>query len=142
MRPLKLLIVEDSPEDFRVTRRALQRSGVTLNISHCETGDDALSYLQRDPDDRPDLILLDLNLPGTDGREVLRRVSSDDELCSIPVVVLTTSSSTKDLSDCYRYGASSYIVKPVDLPKFMKMMSVFAHYWSTVVTVPSAKLYG
>src|SRR5215207_6278628 len=111
-----ILLVEDSPEDCTATVRALQRSGLKNTIIHCATGDDALDYLYErgayaEPGKaaRPSLILLDLNLPGTDGREVLEQVKSDELLRQIPVVVLTTSVDDRDIKSCYKAGANSYM---------------------------------
>src|SRR5215208_4460697 len=110
-----ILLVEDSPEDVETTRRAFQRSGLRNPVFHCSTGDEALDYLFRrgayaDPasSPRPGVILLDLNLPGTDGREVLEEIKRDGDLKQIPVVVLTTSSDDRDVTACYRAGANSY----------------------------------
>ena len=138
---LTLLVVEDSEEDFTATRRALRRSGVKLEVQRSKTGDDALDYLyQRKAYAEvppPDVVLLDLNLPGTDGREVLKQLRSDATWDTLPIIILTTSSALQDIEACYRDGANSYIVKPVDLPAFMTKMATFATYWYDTVTVPS-----
>jgi CheY-like chemotaxis protein len=138
-----LLLVEDSPEDFEATVRALRRAGLANPIHHCEDGDDALDYLFRRgayaelasavP---PGVILLDLNLPGTDGREVLTEIKHDEKLKMIPVIVLTTSSDERDIERCYREGANSYIRKPVDLPGFMAAIQRLADFWFEVVILP------
>jgi CheY-like chemotaxis protein len=138
-----ILLVEDSPEDFETTQRAFRRSGLKNPIIRCSDGDEALDFLHRkgefaDPDKapRPGVILLDLNLPGTDGREVLAEIKADPTLQQIPVIVLTTSSDDRDVDACYRAGASSYIQKPVDLEGFMKAIERLNDYWFEVVILP------
>jgi CheY-like chemotaxis protein len=135
--------VEDSPEDFETTQRAFRRSGLKNPIFRCSDGDDALDFLFRRGDHadapRPGVILLDLNLPGTDGREVLAEMKSDPELRQIPVIVLTTSSDERDVSACYSAGASSYIQKPVDLDGFMRAIERLNDYWFEVVILPKAQ---
>lgn len=138
-----ILLVEDSPEDVETTRRAFQRSGLRNPVFHCATGDEALDYLYRrgayaDPasSPRPGVVLLDLNLPGTDGREVLEEIKGHEELKQIPVVVLTTSSDDRDISACYRAGANSYIQKPVDVDGFMQAIERLNGYWFEVVILP------
>ncbi len=138
-----ILLVEDSPEDFETTQRAFRRSGLKNPIFRCADGDEALDFLHRrggyaDPDKapRPGVILLDLNLPGTDGREVLSDIKADPALQQIPVIVLTTSSDDRDIDACYRAGASSYIQKPVDLDGFMKAIERLNDYWFEVVILP------
>jgi CheY-like chemotaxis protein len=138
-----ILLVEDSPEDFETTSRAFRRSGLKNPIIRCADGDEALDFLHRrggyaDPESspRPGVILLDLNLPGTDGREVLSDIKADPELKQIPVIVLTTSSDNRDVEACYRAGASSYIQKPVDLEGFMKAIERLNDYWFEVVILP------
>jgi len=138
-----ILLVEDSPEDFETTERAFRKSGLRNPIFRCSDGDDALDYLHRrgaytDPakSPRPGVILLDLNLPGTDGREVLSEIKADPALKQIPVVVLTTSRDERDVDACYKAGASSYIQKPVDLDGFIKAIERLNGYWFEVVILP------
>ena len=138
-----ILIVEDSPVDYETTVRALKKAGVSNNIQHCEDGDQALDYLfhRGDYNDcekypRPGLILLDLNLPGTDGREVLSELKGCDELKKVPVVVLTTSSDEKDIEQCYEHGANSYILKPVDIEGFFTAIERLTNYWFEIVILP------
>lgn len=140
-----ILLVEDSPEDYETTERAFRRSGLRNPIVRCADGDEALDYLYRrgeytDPakSPRPGVILLDLNLPGTDGREVLSEIKADPSLKQIPVVVLTTSRDDRDVDACYRAGASSYIQKPVDLDGFIKAVERLNGYWFEVVILPKA----
>jgi CheY-like chemotaxis protein len=132
--------VEDSPEDFETTQRAFRRSGLKNPIVRCSDGDEALDFLFRRGDyadaPRPGVVLLDLNLPGTDGREVLTEMKADPELRQIPVIVLTTSSDERDVSACYKAGASSYIQKPVDLEGFMRAIERLNDYWFEVVILP------
>jgi CheY-like chemotaxis protein len=138
-----ILLVEDSPEDYETTERALRKSGLKNPIFRCADGDEALDFLHRrgrfaDPETspRPGVILLDLNLPGTDGREVLNEVKTDPNLKQIPVIVLTTSKDDRDIEVCYRCGANSYIQKPVDLDGFMKAIERLNDYWFEVVILP------
>jgi CheY-like chemotaxis protein len=142
--PPPVLIIEDSPEDFEATCRALRRAGVLNAIFRCQDGDEMLDYLKRRgrfappaAAPLPGLILLDLNLPGTDGREALTSIKADDELRLIPVVVLTTSSDERDIESCYRAGANSYIQKPVDTERYMRLVRVLAEYWLESVILPS-----
>src|ERR671918_2637248 len=121
-----ILVTEHSPEDYETTERAFRRAGMRNELLHCTTGDEALDFLNRrgvyeDPErsPRPGIILLDLNLPGTDGREVLQEIKKSSRLARIPVIVLTTSSDERDIQACYRAGANSYVQKPVDLEGFM-----------------------
>ncbi len=139
-----ILIVEDSDDDYESTVRALKRSGNLKNrIKRCESGDIALNYLYGDGkyQDRqeyplPSVILLDLNMPGTDGRMVLRKIKNDDALKDIPVVVLTTSDDAKDIDACYKDGANTYIHKPVDLDGFFKAIKQLKEYWFEIAILP------
>lgn len=140
-----ILIVEDSPEDFETTVRALRNSGLHNPLYRCADGDDALDYLYRrgdyvSPDDapRPGIILLDLNLPGTDGRDVLEEIKQDADLKTIPVVVLTTSTDERDIEACYQFGANSYVQKPVDLAGFVNAIQRLKDYWFQIVVFPKA----
>jgi CheY-like chemotaxis protein len=141
-----LLIVEDSNEDYEVLRGFVQQSPTNLSIQRCKNGDQALAFLYRTGDyvtcesaPRPGLIVLDLNLPGTDGREVLRRIKQDENLKSIPVVVFTTSDNPKDVADCYQYGVNSYIVKPINFAQLKRHIQVLVDYWFEV-TLLSAQV--
>lgn len=144
-RTRPVLVVEDSPEDFEATRRSLQRSGLPIPLVHVTDGDAALDYLyhrgafaraERAP--RPRLILLDLNLPGTDGRQVLARIKADVDLRRIPVVIFSTSRDERDIEACYRAGANSYVQKPVDLPEFRRALDSVREYWFGTVVLPPA----
>lgn len=138
-----ILLVEDSPEDFEATVRAFKRSGLKNPIFRCEDGDGALDFLHQrgqyaDPEQapRPGVILLDLNLPGTDGREVLTEIKKDESLRHIPVIVLTTSNDDRDVEACYQAGANSYIQKPVDMDGFLRAIERLKGYWFEVVVLP------
>lgn len=138
-----ILIVEDSPEDFEAMMRAFKKAGLRNPTARCEDGDEALDYLYQrgahantEVARRPALILLDLNLPGTDGRQVLETIKSDPELRSIPVVVLTTSRDPLDIEKCYSFGANSYIQKPVDLAGFVTALERLSDYWFEIVILP------
>ena len=138
-----ILLVEDSPEDFETAERAFRRSGLKNPIIRCADGDEALDLLFRRgrfaDAPRPGVVLLDLNLPGTDGREVLAEIKADPQLKHIPVIVLTTSSDDRDVQACYQAGASSYIQKPVDLEGFMRAIERLNDYWFEVVILPRAQ---
>jgi two-component system response regulator len=141
-----ILIVEDSPEDYEATVRAFKKSGLFNPIIRCQTGDECLDYLFRRGEyedigksPRPGIILLDLNLPGTDGREVLSVIKSNDQLKAIPVIVLTTSNDEKDIESCYSDGANSYIRKPVDLFGFVEAIAKLKDYWFEIVILPGEK---
>jgi CheY-like chemotaxis protein len=138
-----ILVIEDSPEDYETTTRVLRKSGLANPILRCSDGDEALDYLfQRgyyhDPErsPRPSVILLDLNLPGTDGRDVLTEIKNDSLLKLIPVVVLTTSSDERDIATCYQAGANSYMKKPVDLGGFVAAIQRLKDYWFEIVILP------
>jgi CheY-like chemotaxis protein len=131
-----LLVVEDSDEDFEIIDRCLRRAGYDGPLTRCQTGDQTLDYLHRrglfaDPEPwaRPAMMLLDINLPGIDGRTVLTRVKTDPSLRSIPVIVLTTSRDERDIDLCYRAGANSYVAKPVDIEGFSRAMSRLRAFW-------------
>jgi CheY-like chemotaxis protein len=138
-----ILLVEDSPEDFETAERAFRRSGLKNPIIRCADGDEALELLFRRgrfaDAPRPGVVLLDLNLPGTDGREVLAEIKAAPQLKHIPVIVLTTSSDDRDVQACYQAGASSYIQKPVDLEGFMRAIERLNDYWFEVVILPKAQ---
>ena len=125
-------------------QRLLQRSPTVIPIQRCVNGDQALAFLyrtgnygDREQAPRPGLIVLDLNLPGIDGREVLRRIKQDENIKSIPVVVLTTSNNPKDVEDCYRYGVNSYIVKPINFSQLKRDVQMLVDYWFEVTTLPN-----
>jgi two-component system, response regulator len=138
-----ILLVEDSPEDYEAMLRAFRKAGLANPIVRCSTGDEALDFLHRRGTfvdaPAPGIILLDLNLPGTDGREVLQEIKRTEELRQIPVVVLTTSNDSRDVTECYRAGANSYIQKPVDVDGFLRAMQSLRDYWFEVVILPKVE---
>lgn len=136
LRAIDILLVEDNPADIRLTREALQGAKV-INLLHVVTdGAAAMAYLREAP--RPDLILLDLNLPRMDGREVLAAIKQDDALKCIPVIVLTTSRAEEDILRSYNLHANAYVAKPVGLAEFLEVIKSLENFWLAVVTLPPA----
>jgi CheY-like chemotaxis protein len=135
-----ILLVEDSPSDAELTRKAFQRQRRDLRLHHVWDGVECLQFLRRQDTNaeapRPDLIVLDLNMPRMDGREVLRRVKSDEALALIPVVVLTTGSEESDIVGAYRSHANAYVIKPVDLEQFFSLVNDINHFWLETVRLP------
>lgn len=142
-RPVEILLVEDNPGDVRLTVEALRDGKVRNNLKVVGDGVDAMTYLRREGKyagaARPDLILLDLNLPRKDGREVLSEIKSDADLRSIPVVILTTSQADQDIVKSYALNANCYVTKPVDLDQFISVVRSIEDFWFTVVTLPSGE---
>jgi len=138
--PVEILLVEDNAGDVRLTREALREGKVYNNLHWAKDGVEALEFLKREGKHadapRPDIILLDLNLPKKDGREVLAVIKGDDQLKQIPVVVLTTSKAEEDVLRSYALHANCYITKPVDLNKFILVVKSIDRFWLTVVTLP------
>ena len=139
-RPVEILLVEDNPGDERLTREALKEGKVYSNLYWVKDGVEATDFLRRRGRHagavRPDIILLDLNLPKKDGREVLEEIKTDEDLKRIPVVVLTTSKAEEDVLRTYNLHANCYVTKPVDLEKFMVVVKSIDVFWLTVVTLP------
>lgn len=139
-RPVEILLVEDNPGDVDLTLEALEDAKMRNHVSVARDGQEALDFLRGEDGfedkPRPDLILLDLNLPKKDGREVLQIVKDDPALKSIPVVVLTTSSDEKDVLESYEHRANAYIVKPVDFDQFFRAIQALEDFWLTVVKLP------
>ncbi|MFP4013134.1 MAG: response regulator [Chitinispirillaceae bacterium] len=139
-RPIELLLVEDSPSDVRLTVEALKEAKVKNTLHVVTDGVEALRFLRREGEygsyPKPDLILLDLNLPKKDGREVLAEIKEDEELRRIPIVVLTTSSAEEDIARAYSLHANCYVTKPVDFTQFMKVIHSIESFWLTVVKLP------
>lgn len=139
-RSIEILMVEDNPGDVRLTREALKDCKVLTHLHVVEDGVAALDFLHRRPPHeaapRPDLVLLDLNLPRMDGREVLAAIKSDPVLKVIPVVVLTTSEAEEDVLRAYRLAANCYVTKPVDLHQFNRIVQAIENFWFTIVTLP------
>jgi len=141
MNAIKILLVEDSLGDARLTIEALKENKVLNHLDHVSDGVEAMDYLyQRDKyidADRPDLILLDLNMPKMDGREVLSKIKQDEQLKSIPVVILTTSQADEDVAKSYELNANCFITKPVDLDQFLEVIISIKNFWLTVVKYPN-----
>jgi two-component system, chemotaxis family, response regulator Rcp1 len=141
-RPIEILLVEDNPGDVRLTIEGLKEGKVRNNLHVARDGVEALEFLRREGPFagavRPDLILLDLNLPRKDGREVLFDIKSDPNLKTIPVVVLTTSRAEQDVLHSYQLQANCYITKPVDLEQFITVVRSIEDFWLTIVTLPKA----
>ena len=139
-RPIEILLVEDNPGDVRLTIEGLKEGKVRNNLHVARDGVEALAFLRREGEYRdavrPDLILLDLNLPRKDGREVLQDLKQDPALRTIPVVVLTTSRSEQDVLRSYELQANCYITKPVDLEQFITVVKSIEDFWLTIVTLP------
>ncbi len=141
--PIEILLVEDNPGDVRLTQEALREGKVKNNLHVARDGVEALAFLRREGIHkdavRPDLVLLDLNLPRKDGREVLAEIKADPALKMLPVVVLTTSSAENDIVNTYSLHANCYITKPVDLEQFVKVVKSIDDFWLTVVRLPSER---
>ncbi len=138
--PVEILLVEDNPADVRLTIEGLKEGKVKNNLSVVENGVEALAFLRKQGKYadamRPDLVLLDLNMPKKDGREVLAEIKADEELRHIPVVVLTTSKAEQDILKAYSLHANCYITKPVDLDQFISIVESIEDFWFTIVKLP------
>jgi chemotaxis family two-component system response regulator Rcp1 len=141
IRPVEILLMEDSPSDAALTVEALKAGKVANRLSHVTDGVEAMAFLRRQGKYhdavRPDLVMLDLNLPGKDGREVLEELKNDPALRTIPVVVLTTSRAESDILRSYELHANCYITKPVEFSKFIDVIKSVEHFWLAVVTLPN-----
>ena len=138
-RPARILLVEDSVADAKLFAIALDESGSTSEVMRAEDGDDALRKLTaivQGDIPRPDVVVLDINLPRVNGIDVLRRIKGDPELRTMPVVVFSTSRADVDIAAAYACGASSYVVKPVDLHRFMDVVRSIESYWTATVRLP------
>lgn len=137
---IDILLVEDNPGDVRLTIEALKEAKLLNTIQHVSDGVEAIAYLRQTGNyasaPRPDLILLDLNLPKKDGREVLAEIKNDPNLKRIPVVILTTSRAEQDILKAYNLHANCYITKPVDLDQFIKVAKSIDNFWFTMVRLP------
>jgi CheY-like chemotaxis protein len=138
--PIDILLVEDSPSDVVLTREALRESRIANDLTVVRDGEQALAYLRRQPPyedaTRPDLVLLDLNLPNLDGRDVLRAVRADENLATLPIIVLTTSDADADIRAAYASHANSYVQKPVNMDRFVDVIRAIEGFWFTVVKLP------
>lgn len=143
-----LLIAEDSDEDFEVLQLLMRQMAVQNPIYRCTNGDKVLNLLYQEECDglaaapRPSVILLDLNLPGTDGRDVLEQLKQDRNFKEIPIVVFTTSSNPRDIEFCYQNGANGYLIKPVDMEELEKTVQAFVAYWLEANTSPPIEKQG
>lgn len=140
-KPIDILLVEDSPSDADLVLVALEEHRIANNVIVVSDGEAAMDYLKKTGTWRsastPHLIFLDLNLPRKSGREVLHEIRASSELSAIPVVVMTTSAEERDVVECYNLHANSYIVKPLDIEKFLQVMAVLGDYWFQVVRLPN-----
>ncbi len=140
-KSIEILLVEDNPGDVRLTQEALREGKIRNSLHVVEDGEAAMAFVRREGDyadmPRPDLILLDLNLPKMDGREVLAQIKADPDLKRIPVVVLTTSQAEEDVLKVYNLNANCYITKPVDFEQFIKVVSAVEEFWLTIVRLPT-----
>ena len=140
-KPVEILLIEDNPGDARLAQEALRDAKVRNHLNWVHDGVEGIAYLRREGkyhnSCRPDLILLDLNLPRKDGREVLSEIKADEKLRRIPVVILTTSQAEEDVLRAYHLNANCYITKPVDLEQFMKVVKTIEDFWLTIVKLPA-----
>ena len=138
--PIEILLVEDNPGDVRLTQEAVREAKIRNTLNVVNDGEQAIAYVRRQGEyaerPRPDLILLDLNLPRKDGREVLQDLKSDPDLHRIPVVVLTSSAAEQDILRTYDLYANAYVTKPVDLEQFMRVVSSIQDFWLNIVKLP------
>jgi len=138
--PVRVLLMEDDPGDVELIQEALRDAKIALDISHVPNGEEGMRYLRREGDytlaKRPDFILLDLNMPLMDGREVLEAIKNDKGLRTIPVVVLTTSDAEKDILASYDLGANCYLKKPLGLDDFLEVVRSVENFWLTLVKLP------
>jgi CheY-like chemotaxis protein len=140
VNPIEILLVEDNPADVRLTKEALLEEKLHNSLNVVNDGVEAIAFLRKEGkysnSARPDLILLDLNLPKKDGREVLKEIKNDDDLKRIPVVVLTVSKAEEDILKTYNLHANCYITKPIDLNQFSKVVKSIKDFWLTIVKLP------
>jgi len=140
MKIIDILLIEDNPADIDLTKEAFEECKFTNNLHIVSDGENALAFLRKESNfrdkPRPDLILLDLNLPKIDGREILEEIKNDDKLKQIPVVILTTSESKEDITEMYKLHANCYITKPVDINQFIKVVQSIGDFWFSIVKLP------
>ena len=143
IRPIEVLLVEDNPGDIRLTKEAMKEAKIINNLNVVEDGVEALAYLRKKGNfkgvKRPDLILLDINLPKKNGREVLAEIKQDIQLKQIPVVILTVSNAEEDIIKTYELHANCYITKPVDMDQFIKVVKSIDAFWFSIVKLPPNK---
>jgi chemotaxis family two-component system response regulator Rcp1 len=142
-RAAEILLVEDNDNDVELTRIGLKKSKLLLNLHHAKDGVECMDFLRKQgafaDAPRPDLILLDLNMPRMNGQEVLAEIVADESLSTLPVVVLTTSTDDEEIMKMYKLRCSSYIAKPVDFEQFLRAVQSLADYWFTVVVLPPTR---
>ncbi|QLE43889.1 response regulator [Nostoc sp. C052] len=140
LRPIEVLLVEDSPSDANLTIKGFSNAQIANNLHWVEDGESAMNYLREQEEftnvPRPDLILLDLNLPGMDGREVLTEIKSDPNLKSIPVVIITTSTDEQDILQSYNLSANCYVTKPIDIYQFIQVVQLIKDFWLIAARLP------
>lgn len=138
--PIQILLVEDDAVDVELTREALSESKIRVCLNVVKDGEQALAYLRKEEpyaqSPAPDLVILDLNLPRKNGREVLAEMKADPRLKKIPVVILTTSSDSVDVRECYALGANCYVTKPIGLDQFSQVVHAIENFWFTIVRLP------
>ena len=138
--PIEVLLVEDNPGDAQLTRIALEDSKISIHLNVVEDGVEAMAFLRKQDKyvkaAHPDIVLLDLNLPRKDGREVLAEIKADENLRRIPVVILTTSQAEEDILKAYNLSANCYITKPVDFDQFVKIVQSIENFWFAIVKLP------
>ena len=143
VRPIRILLVEDSPTDAELTLAAMKTAKMANEVVHVQDGVQAMEFLRRQgaysQAEQPDLILLDLNLPRKDGREVLAELKDDPDLKVIPVVVLTTSKAEEDILRSYKLHANCYVTKPVNFERFLEIVKSIETFWLTVVSLPARR---
>lgn len=141
LQPINILLIEDNPGDIRLTKEVLKEGKIRNNLSIAMDGEEAIAFLKKQDNYKevvtPDIILLDLNLPKKDGREVLAEIKADDSLKHIPVIVLTTSAAEQDILNTYAHHANCYITKPVDFNQFISVIRSIELFWLTIVKLPS-----
>jgi two-component system, chemotaxis family, response regulator Rcp1 len=141
-RPAEILLAEDNGNDVELTRQGFKKCKLLLNLHHVKDGVECMAFLRKEGKystaPTPDLLLLDINMPRMDGREVLAEMVADETLNAIPVVVLTTSAQDEEILKMYKLRCSSYIIKPVDFDQFLHVVRSIAEYWFTVVVLPVA----
>lgn len=140
-RPAVILLAEDNELDVELTRKSFEQTKFAVNMHHVENGEQCLAFLRREGQyadaPKPDLVLLDLNMPVMDGREVLSEMVDDDELKAFPVVILTTSEDDRDVLAMYKLRCSAYITKPVDFERFQEITQRISAFWFSVVVLPA-----
>lgn len=140
VEPIRILLVEDQPADVRLTEEVLKAGKVANELYVAEDGEKAMEFLRREgrhaDAPKPDLVILDLNMPRMDGREVLEAIKSDPDLMKIPVLMLTTSSAERDILDAYENHVNAYITKPIDLEEFVAVVRSIEQFWLSIVRLP------